>query len=63
MNLSSLQEGKLKYIIAGLGALGGIVAVLVFLDQKKHNQVQRELFALDKEIKILQLQKIKNGNT
>jgi hypothetical protein len=31
------------------------------MDQKKHNQVEKELFALDKEIKTLQLQKLKNG--
>jgi hypothetical protein len=61
MNLNILQESKIKWLIAGLGALGGIVALLVYLDQKKHNQVQKELFALDKEIKILQLQKLKNG--
>jgi hypothetical protein len=61
MNLNLLQESKIKWLIAGLGALGGIVALLVYLDQKKHNQVQKELFALDKEIKIMQLQKLKNG--
>jgi ketopantoate reductase len=61
MNLDILQESKIKWLIAGLGALGGIVALLVYLDQKKHNEVQKELFALDKEIKTLQLQKLKNG--
>lgn len=61
MNLDILQESKIKWLIAGLGALGGIVAVLVYLDQRKHNEVEKELFALDKEIKILQLQKMKNG--
>jgi len=61
MTIDILQEKKLKWIIAGLGALGGIVAMLVYLDQKKHNEVQKELFALDKEIKLLQLQKMKNG--
>jgi hypothetical protein len=61
MNLNLLQESKIKWLIAGLGALGGIVALLVYLDQKKHNEVQKELFALDKEIKTLQLQKLKNG--
>ena len=59
MNLDILQESKIKWLIAGLGALGGIVAVLVYLDQRKHNEVEKELFALDKEIKILQLQKMK----
>ncbi len=61
MNLNMLQEKKIKWLIASLSALGGIVALLVYLDQKKHNQVQKELFALDKEIKIMQLQKLKNS--
>jgi hypothetical protein len=60
-HIDILQESKLKWIIAGLGALGGIVALLVYLDQKKHNDVQKEIFALDKEIKLLQLKKLKNG--
>jgi hypothetical protein len=31
------------------------------MDQKKHNRVEKELFELDKEIKRLQLEKLKNG--
>lgn len=62
LHIDLLQESKIKWIIAGLGALGGIVALLIYLDQKKHNQVQKEIFELDKEIKMLQLQKLKNGN-
>jgi len=61
IHIDLLQESKIKWIIAGLGALGGIVALLVYLDQKKHNAVQKEIFELDKEIKMLQLEKLKNG--
>ena len=61
MSIDLLQEGKIKWLIGGFAALGGIVAVLVYLDQKKHNDVEKEIFALDKEIKLLQLQKLKNG--
>jgi hypothetical protein len=63
LNIDLVQEKKLKLLVLGLGALGGIVAVLVYLDQKKHNNVQKELFVLDKEIKMLQLQRLKNGKT
>jgi hypothetical protein len=61
VHIDILQESKIKWLIAGLGALGGIVALLVYLDQKKHNEVEKEIFALDKEIKLLQLKKLKNG--
>lgn len=63
LHIDLLQEKKLKWIIAGIGALGGIVALLVYLDQKKHNVVQKEIFDLDREIKMLQLQRLKNGKS
>ena len=63
IHVDLLQESKIKWLIAGLGALGGIVALLVYLDQKKHNSVQKEIFALDKEIKLMQLQRLKNGKS
>jgi hypothetical protein len=62
ISVDLLQEKKIKWLIAALGALGGIVAILVYLDQKRHNNVEKEIFALDKEIKILQLKKLKNGD-
>jgi uncharacterized membrane protein YpjA len=61
MSIDILQEKKIKWLIAGLSALGGVVAFLIYMDQKKHNQVQKELFVLDKEIKTMQLEKLKNG--
>ena len=39
-----------------------LVGIIAFLDQKKHNKLQKELFDLDKELKTLQLDKLKNGN-
>jgi hypothetical protein len=63
IHVDLLQESKIKWLIAGLGALGGIVALLVYLDQKKHNAVEKEIFDLDREIKLLQLKKLKNGQS
>jgi hypothetical protein len=63
MSVNLLQDNKIKWLIAGLGALGGIVALLVYLDQKKHNAVEKEIFELDREIKLLQLKKLKNGQS
>lgn len=61
MELDLLQEKKIKWLIVGLGALSAVVAVLVYLDQRKHNGVKEELMSLDKEIKMLQLERLKNG--
>lgn len=59
--LDFLQEKKITWLVAGFAALSGIVGLLVYLDQKKHNNVQQDILALDKEIKQLQLERLKNG--
>jgi len=61
MNIDLLQEKKIQNLATWMIIIGGVVGVLVYLNQKKHNDVERELFALDKEIKTLQLSKLKNG--
>jgi hypothetical protein len=62
MNIDLLQERRIQNLATWMIVIGGVVGVLVYLNQRKHNQVERELFALDKEIKTLQLSKLKNGN-
>lgn len=56
-----LQEKKIGWLMASFAILGTIVGVIAYMDQKKHNRVEKELFELDKEIKRLQLEKLKNG--
>jgi hypothetical protein len=56
-----LQEKKIGWLMAGFAVLGSVVALAAYMNQKKHNQVEKELFELDKEIKRLQLLKLKNG--
>jgi hypothetical protein len=57
-----LQEKKIGWLIGAFAVLGTVVAVIAYIDQKKHNQLQKEVIELDKELKRLQLDKIKNGN-
>jgi hypothetical protein len=59
--LDLLQKRQITLLVVGLTALSGIVGVLIYLDQKKHNKVQKDILALDKEIKTLQLEKLRNG--
>ena len=56
-----LQEKKIGWLIASFAILGSVVGVVSYMDQKKHNKVARDIFELDKEIKLLQLEKLKNG--
>lgn len=60
--LDLLQDRKINWLIAGFAILGSIVAVVAYIDQKKHNDLQKEVIELDRELKSLQLEKIKNGN-
>jgi len=60
--LDLLQDRKINWLIASFAILGSIVAVIAYIDQKKHNDLQKEVIELDKELKRLQLEKIKNGN-
>lgn len=59
--LDLLQERKITWLVIGFAALSGVVGLLVYLDQKKHNTVKEEILSLDKEIKTLQLERLKNG--
>jgi cell division protein FtsL len=59
--LDLIQEKKIGWLITSFAVLGTVVAVATYLNQKKHNQVERELFDLEKEIKRLQLERMKNG--
>jgi uncharacterized membrane protein (DUF106 family) len=56
-----LQEKKIGWLIGAFAVLGTVVAAIAYIDQKKHNQLQKEVIELDKEIKKLQLNKLKNG--
>jgi cell division protein FtsL len=42
-------------------ALGALSAFLVWLDNKKHHRVKGEIMDLERQIKQLQLEKMKNG--
>ena len=52
---------ELISIITGVGiALAGIVALLSYMNQKKHDEMKKENAKLENEIKKLQLTKLKN---
>ncbi len=56
-----LQEKKIGWLITAFAVLGTVVGVIAYMDQKQHNSLQKELIDLDKEIKRIQLDKLKNG--
>lgn len=59
--IDSKQERNINLLFAAIAALSGIAAILIFVDNRRHSKVQEEIFELDRELKELQLEKLKNG--
>ena len=61
LRINSNQEKRMNLIFGLVAALSGLAAILIYIDNRRHSKVQEELFTLDKELKELQLQELKNG--
>lgn len=61
-NIDLIQNKRIGLIIGIITALGGITALLVYFEGKRHRKINEEVASLDKEIKQLQLLKLKNGD-
>ena len=59
LTTSNISRKELISIVTGLGiATAGIVALLSYLNQKKHDEIKKENAKLENEIKKLQLAKL-----
>jgi len=54
------QQLTINLIIAGVGIITAVIGILAYRDNQKHQKVQQDLFAIDREIKLLQLAHAKN---
>lgn len=57
-----MNQKTINAILVFTGLISTSIAVLVYLDRKKHQKISNELANLDKEIKSLQLYELKNRN-
>lgn len=55
------QNNRITMIVAVLTGLSALTGFLLYFDKKKHSKVQHEIDQLDKSIKELQLNKLKNS--
>jgi len=55
------QTKKITIIISSISALGAVAGILLYLDNKKENKIKHEISVLDRDIKQLQLYKLKQG--
>ena len=55
MTIDQKHQKYINLALVGVGLVGVIVSVLVYLDNKKHAKLKDEVASLDKEIKVLEL--------
>lgn len=56
-----MKTTKAALILAGIGALAGIVSVFGFIQSRKKNKLQTEVLELEKEMKELNLLSMKQA--
>lgn len=61
-NIDLLQNKRISTIIGIVSALGALTALLIYFEGKRHRKLSEDVTQLDKEIKQLQLLKLKNGD-
>ena len=49
------QQHTINLLVAGVGIISAIVGVMAYLNNSKHQNIQKEVLAIDREIKLLQL--------
>jgi hypothetical protein len=59
--IDARQEGRINLVFGLVAALSGIAAILIYIDNRRHSQIQEEILALDRELKQQQLEKLRNG--
>lgn len=45
----------INLLVAGVGIISAIVGVMAYRNNSKHQEIQKEVLAIDREIKLLQL--------
>jgi hypothetical protein len=58
--IDAKQQKTINLIIAGVGIITAFIGIMAYRDNKKHQKVQQDLFAIDREIKLLQLAREKD---
>jgi hypothetical protein len=58
-----LQNNKINLAIALITGIGAITGILLYIEKKKNSEIEKEILALDKDIKELQLRQLKNGKS
>ena len=55
MTVDQKQQKYINLALVGIGLIGVIVSLLVYLDNKKHSKLKGDVVKLDSQIKQLEL--------
>lgn len=55
MKIDQKQQISINIMLVSIGAIGVIVSILVYIDNKKHAKLRDQVSVLDKQIKHLDL--------
>lgn len=55
MKAPAFTQRQVNIALTGITLVGVVIAVLVYLDNKKHEKIKEDTLRLDKEIKTLEL--------
>tara|TARA_R100000900_G_scaffold113714_1_gene88732 strand:+ start:358 stop:567 length:210 start_codon:yes stop_codon:yes gene_type:complete len=53
------QSKQISFLFGAVAFIGGVSGLLIYFQKRKFSKEQAELFALEKEIKLLTLKKLK----
>jgi hypothetical protein len=54
-NVDKKQQMTINLLVAGVGIISAIVGVMAYRHNREHQKFQKEVLAIDREIKLLQL--------
>jgi len=60
MTIDKRQEHKINILFTVVSIFGAVATIWWVLNERRHTKMEMEIFAMDKEIKTHQLNKIKN---
>ena len=58
--IDKVQTKRINFLFASVAFIGGLSGLLIYFQRRKFSKEQAELYALEKEIKLLTLDKLRN---